>query len=399
MSDDEHYIANKVPGRVYGSKSFEMKQPLPGRDGEVPPVRRARYLDRVFPDIEGDAFGIVRNELVLRTSPSGKRQVKLFVVEDPRHIRSLVVQSFTVKDDGAEPSKKVHFTLYGSEIDDFVEIASLAKEAEFQTGGKFRIDVNNLQRLDITPEAARTLVASNVGLLESILSHEVTQRDLVATAFRKKQIKRFESLLRDSEYFSSEQKTVPGNGEEAVWQRFFEGNHWIFGGTLFMASAGAIDIGKLERVVSGYSVAGPGKRTDALLRTRGRIGALCFVEIKCHTTPLQKPAAYRPGVWAASEHLVGAVTQIQRTVQLAEQTIRGVLRPKDGNGDTSGPDAYLIRPRTVVVCGDLEQFISDGIVNEDKYSSFELFRRHLQGPEIVTFDELLERAKLMVDGG
>jgi hypothetical protein len=41
--------------------------------------------------------------------------------------------------------------------------------------------------------------------------------------------------------------------------------------------------------------------------------------------------------------------------------------------------------------------MKDGVVNEDRYYSFELFRRHLQGPEIATFDELLERAKLLVD--
>jgi hypothetical protein len=397
MSDDEYYVGKKIPGRIYGSKSFEIKgQALAEGQAETPP-KRARYLDRVFPDIEGEVLGMVKHELVLRTTTTGKRQIKLYVVEDPRHIRSLVLQNFNMSDGNDVPSKNTHFLLFGHEIDDLLEIASLAREGDFQLSGKFRIGVNQLQRLEITPEAVRALVGSDTKLLENVLRDEVTEKDVVAVAYRKQQIKRFQSLLRDPKYFKEEQGRVSGNGTEAVWQSFFEDNHWIFGGTLFLISAGAIDSGKLERAVAGASVAGHGKRTDALLRTRGRIGALCFVEIKCHTTPLLKSTQYRPGIWAPSEQVVGAISQVQRTIQLAERTIAKSLRPTDSNGNPISNDAYLIRPRSVVICGDLEQFVTPLGVNEDKYTSFELFRRHLQGPEIVTFDELLERAKLMVE--
>lgn len=257
--------------------------------------------------------------------------------------------------------------------------------------------MNQLQRLDITPEAVRALVGSDTRILESVLRDEVTEKDIVAVAYRKQQLRRFESLLRDPVHFAEEERKVSGGGTESVWQNFFEENQWIFGGTLFLTSAGAIDSGKLERVVAGSSVAGPGKRADGLLRTRGRIGALCFVEIKSHTTPLLKQKPYRSGVWPPSEEVVGAVSQVQRTIQLAERTIERSLRPTDSEGNPIEDDSYLIRPRSVVVCGDLEQFVTSHGVNEDKYSSFELFRRYLQGPEIVTYDELLERAKLMVE--
>lgn len=396
MSDDELYVGNKVPGRIYGSKSFEMKGQATAEGQPEQPSRRARYLDRVFLDVESEVLGIVKHELVLRTTPSGKRQIKLYVIEDPRRIRSLVLQNFDMSDGNDTPSRNTHFSLFGHEIDDLLEIASLAREGDFQVSGKFRIGVNQLQRLDITPEAVRALVGSDTRILESVLRDEVTEKDVVAVAYRKQQIRRFEVLLRDPAYFKEEEDRATRTGIEAVWQSFFEENQWIFGGTLFFTSAGAIDSGKLERVVAGASVAGPGKRTDGLLRTRGRIGALCFVEIKGHTTPLLKHKPYRPGVWAPSEEVVGAISQVQRTIQLAERTIEKSLRPTDSEGNPVGDDAYLIRPRSVIVCGDLEQFVTPHGVNEEKYSSFELFRRHLQGPEIVTYDELLERAKLMV---
>jgi hypothetical protein len=398
MSEDENYIEKKVPGRIYASKTFPIKEARVTSSGTVEEVSRsARYFDRVFPDQEGEAFAKIKGEVVIHTTPSGKGQVKLLVIEDPRKLRSVILQSFKIHEDGAVPSQTARYSLHGQQIEQLVDMVSLAKEGTFQTNGKFRLDAQTLEHLDLDPQAFRDLVQGNPALLQAILDEGLTANDVVATAYRKKQIKRFETLLEDDAAFEAELSNTADRRPEAVWQRFFEENHWIFGGTLFVSATGGVDSGKLERAVSGNSVAGPGKRVDALLRTRGRIGALCFVELKTHTTPLQREKAYRPGVWSASSELTGAISQIHRTVQLAEDNFKRLLRPRDENGDVSGPDAYLIRPRSVVVCGHLDQFIKDSTVNEERYYSFELFRRHLQGPEIITYDELLERAKLLVE--
>lgn len=395
--DDAAYVSNKVPGRIYGSRSFDAKAYVRGPDGTIQSVaRKLRYVDRVLPDSEGDVFAIVKDEVVLRKTATGKRQIKLCVVEDPRGIKTLTLQNFDMSGDADTPSKRAHYVLVGEEIDDLLEIAALARNADFHVSGKFRIGLNQLQRVDISPDAVRQLISTD--MLADAMRNELTERDVVAVAYRKAQLGRFQRLLEDANFFSAEQANAPNQSAEAVWQQFFEDNHWIFGGTLFLNSAGAFDPTKLEVAVSGASVAMHGKRVDALLRTRGRIGALCFVEIKTHSTPLLKSAAYRPGAWAPSDHLSGAVSQLQRTIQLAEQTIGEKLSLPDPVGNPVGPPAYLMRPRAAVICGDLSQFMTAaGGVNEDKYSSFELFRRHLQSPEIVTFDELLERARLMVE--
>jgi hypothetical protein len=36
-------------------------------------------------------------------------------------------------------------------------------------------------------------------------------------------------------------------------------------------------------------------------------------------------------------------------------------------------------------------------VNQERFASFELFRRQLTSPDVVTFDELLERARMTVE--
>ncbi len=51
----------------------------------------------------------------------------------------------------------------------------------------------------------------------------------------------------------------------------------------------------------------------------------------------------------------------------------------------------------MVVAGQLGEFEVESGINETKYASFELFRRQLQSPEIITFDELLARANFIVE--
>ena len=61
-------------------------------------------------------------------------------------------------------------------------------------------------------------------------------------------------------------------------------------------------------------------------------------------------------------------------------------------------EVVTIRPRQVVVVGQLDQLCGeDGRVNPEKASSFELYRRDHQDVEILTFDELYERARFIVE--
>ena len=46
--------------------------------------------------------------------------------------------------------------------------------------------------------------------------------------------------------------------------------------------------------------------------------------------------------------------------------------------------------------GKLDEFKNEYGVNPDKYRSFELFRGNINSPEIITFDELYERARYII---
>ena len=56
-----------------------------------------------------------------------------------------------------------------------------------------------------------------------------------------------------------------------------------------------------------------------------------------------------------------------------------------------------VEPRSFLVIGSLAQFQTQRGVNAARYKAFEGFRRNLRQPEILTFDELYERARFIVE--
>lgn len=89
---------------------------------------------------------------------------------------------------------------------------------------------------------------------------------------------------------------------------------------------------------------------------------------------------------------------MQQTVALAARDLGGELADKEVDGSLSGTVTHLVRPRSYLVIGHLGQLKGmGGGVHREKFQSFELYRRNLYEPEIVTFDELLARAEWLVE--
>jgi hypothetical protein len=219
---------------------------------------------------------------------------------------------------------------------------------------------------------------------------------VVAFAYRKKQLEIFEKLLSDESFFESKRIEWKASGTEAVWQKFFESNPWIFGYGLNYIFTSRLDDRKLEQVTTGYAFQQSGKRTDALMKTQGFISSLCFVEIKTHNTLLLHKEPYRAESWRISEDLAGSVAQVQKTIQKAVKSIQTKIELEHRGGEPTGEIAFLYQPKAYVVIGCLDEFVTPMGINEQQFSSFELFRRNVINPEIITFDELFERAKFIV---
>ena len=58
---------------------------------------------------------------------------------------------------------------------------------------------------------------------------------------------------------------------------------------------------------------------------------------------------------------------------------------------------YNYQAKSFLVIGSLNEFVGEHGINEDKLRSFELLRKNTTSPEIITFDELYERARFIVE--
>lgn len=241
-----------------------------------------------------------------------------------------------------------------------------------------------------------------VRAMQSVLGGSLTQAELDIITNRKGQLELFEKLLTDPEFFQQciEERNAAGRDAkpEAVWQAFFEKNQWIFGYGLNLVSCQAYDEKKLEQITTGASkFAGAGKRSDALLQTRGVVSSLMFCEIKRHDTLLLNTRQYRePDVWSPSAEVVGAVSQVQKTAEKAVREIRDFVYKQYAPDGTPGGVVASIRPRQVVVAGMTSEFLVDTDANPEKVAAFELYRRSISDVEIITFDELYARARFII---
>ncbi|MNR02896.1 hypothetical protein D3C85_1187660 [compost metagenome] len=152
-------------------------------------------------------------------------------------------------------------------------------------------------------------------------------------------------------------------------------------------------------MVAGHSVKSAGKRVDALLSSNGMISSLCFAEIKTHKKPLLRgvKTPYRPDAWAISDELAGGIAQLQRTVQVSMDNLKTSLTVKDEEGYDCGEKLYMYKPKSFLVIGSLAEFAKEnGSIHEARFSSFQMFRNALSDVEVITFDELYERAKGLI---
>jgi hypothetical protein len=355
--------------------------------------QKLRIASHVIQGQDGLKFATVKDEIVLRQTPAGRFEIKATFLEDERSIKTLTIQRYSSK---TGPLDKQYFSLVDGEIDAFIQFIAGVKTTPIDGTTKIHLPDDVLRDIVLDQGQARCIFAKNPELFIQLAQQEDITRDLVAVGYRRKQLQRFEALLNDPTFFESERQQLRCRPED-VWQQFFEANTWIFGYGLSYQFLSKLDDKKLEQIVRGGDLAGAGKRSDALMKTRGIISSLCFVEIKRHDTPLLGTTPYRPGAWAPSSELVGGISQVQSTVQSAIHTLGQKFTPSDDFDDPTGEELFNIEPRSCLVVGSLDQFRTDRGVNVPKFKSFELYRQNTWRPEIITFDELLDRASFIVE--
>jgi Domain of unknown function (DUF4263) len=289
-------------------------------------------------------------ETVVTSTPGGRKQIKVQIARKAGEVREIQIQK--VPSNPQAERMDVLLTLDREDSRKLVEFFRTLEYVPADDGETIRIDDELLGEILRDPEAVDRLYGRNRERIRSLIETDTSADDVVAIAHRHAVVRRFRQLLADEAAFD-EAKLECGGRPEAVWQRFLEQNPWILGISL----AGQLLTGwneqRLEQTVAGFTVEKAGKRVDALLRTNGQIRSLVFAEIKHHRTDLLAGTPYRNECWPPSGELAGGVTQIHQTVDRAVHELSERLIQTDDEGMEIGDGAFLVRPRSFLIVGDL----------------------------------------------
>lgn len=236
----------------------------------------------------------------------------------------------------------------------------------------------SLDSIDIGALGALLSSSKGTELVRQLAEIPELRRDVYAVAAKKKALSEFEERMGT-------------NLPESDWQAFFETNQWIFGHGLNYISLNKVTETLTART-TGNEFDRSGKTADALMRTRAEVSQFVLVEIKKDATDLLRKTDYRPGCWDVSDEVSNAVTQVQKTTFEFIRNRFHVILKNRGGVDTN-ETAYAVEPRSFLIVGNAAEL--EG--NDDKIACFELYRRNVRAPEILTFDELLYRARFIVE--
>jgi hypothetical protein len=184
-----------------------------------------------------------------------------------------------------------------------------------------------------------------------------------------------------------------GAWAERDWQEFFERQPWVFGYGLDYRVMRPFD--REMTVSTGGSDNRERSVIDFLMQFTDYTA---LVEIKRPDTPIFKAVRggdSRAGTHAFSDKFTGAVSQIlEQKAEWLSFAESGKHFTRDG---TTPLTARTRNASTILVIGSRDEFarapsLCDRQIMQD---TFELYRQDLRSIEIITFDELLERAQFI----
>lgn len=219
-------------------------------------------------------------------------------------------------------------------------------------------------------------ISSIIKKLSAIEGVSLSDGDINQLLKRKERLQEFDTSIKSHA------------SEEDWWQDYFEQNKWIFG---YGLNYQILRTQQDQPNYGGTKVDGKGgQRGDYLSSTEGDLSFTVLVEIKTpNTLLLQGASEIRSGTWSLSKDLTDAITQLQTNVDTWDK--QGSRQP-DNVDKLEKENIFTVQPKGIVVIGDLSS-----LNTRSKRETFQRFRRSLHGIDILTFDELLKRARFIVE--
>jgi hypothetical protein len=383
MSDEGDYSFFRLrkQGKTYISKVFTFGAQNP---------EQIRNVRMVFEGNDQILLGEIEGAICLRlTGSTRKTQVTALVTQDDKRVKRLSLQTFKSRSgDWYEAFEKEEFTF---RADEFSRLLGFLSQIEF-------IDLSNQQNFQIedisTRAGPKTLIdASERGIVERVRGMSETQRDGFLREIQNTLTTDEINILLGRKQGLEEYERQLGLGAwgEASWQDFFERQQWVFGYGLdyrFMR--------QFNREMK-IGVGGTDNKNQPMIDFLMTFtDYTVLVEIKKPDTPIfRERRGGRAGTWEFSPEFMGAVSQIIE--QKAEWLSFSQTGEHFNKAGTEKLTARTRNAKSVLVIGSKEEFASSGNRRDATVmgDTFELFRRECRSIDIITYDELLERARFI----
>jgi hypothetical protein len=380
--DDAKYFEMRKEGKTYLSKVFVQ--------GAIN-TERLRFAHAVFDGTHRAVLGEVQGAVCLRlTGEKRKTQVTAIISQEDSGVRRLSLQSFQSRaGDWYQGYDDHSFTFRDDEFARLLEFLNRLQFINLSNEERFQVeDISVTAGPKIITDATDRMLLNRIRQLgdgdrEELfrkLHNDITQKEINLLLGRKQALEEFEAQFDSAGWLEGE------------WQDFFERQNWVFGYGLDYRIMRQFD---REMVVGSGGTDNREKPTVDFLMNFTDYTVL--VEIKRPNTSIFQPTkSGRAGTWRFSADFMDAVSQVLE--QKAEWLSAAQSRE---HHDKSGMRRLEARTRDVkailVIGSSRKEFGQVENIREAniKRDTFELFRRDTRNIEILTFDELLDRARFI----
>lgn len=265
------------------------------------------------------------------------------------------------------------------------DFAVVPEDEIIRTDFKRRSLIKQLVEKNYSDEILNEIAETKPSLMTKFSNSRIVER-------RRSQARTFDKIQSSSNLQTYKEKIMKNlsTKDETAWQYFFTKNKWIFGLGLDYRFKGI-----LQKEFSASSTEADGTNgviSDFLL---GDKKFTTFVEIKKPDTQLFGAEKNRSNCWRLSNELIDSVSQI------LEQKASGQIKIEinqlhDDTGKRIIQKAY--DSKVILIIGSWNQL--EKCTDKEKKikeKTFELFRQNLKNIEIITYDELSERAKQIAE--
>lgn len=255
------------------------------------------------------------------------------------------------------------------------------------------LHLKDLKEVDRIREIAGYIQKTEVQIDDLVSATLITKRKETLEVFSK---------LMDNEgailaYYEEYKSEIKGVGEEAVWHHFLKTNRWLLGISL--------DVRFIRDFTDEVSVGNPDTENhdNPQADMMGISDYTVLVELKTSHTDIftkSKTSDARAGTWSFTNLFIEGFSQCLAQKFDWDAESGGKKLVKDGKV-LSQDEHRTVDPKILYIIGNKSAEIPQTSMDVGiliKRDTFERFRRNNRNVEIMTYDELYERANFIVNG-